>query len=224
MGWRKATAFSCVVALAIRCVALQLDGNQTDSFTLKGGLDKATTWAILQQGGWEMLGIRFTNPTPPPANAPGHHYFAIAQTPAMTLTVPPFGIMTPPPSRPKSRRLRSCQWRRVMQPVTAWHATSDSVSCNQWQRDMQPVTAWYATSDSMTFSQWQRDMQPVTACHAASDAVSCSQWQRDMQPVTAWHATSDSVSCSQWRRDMQPEPYSSFNAVSFERQLHLAVS
>jgi len=31
------------VALAISGAALQLDGNQTDSFTLKGGLDKATT-------------------------------------------------------------------------------------------------------------------------------------------------------------------------------------
>ena len=35
--------FSCVVALAVSSAALQLDGNQTDSFTLKGGLDKATT-------------------------------------------------------------------------------------------------------------------------------------------------------------------------------------
>jgi hypothetical protein len=35
--------FSWVVALVIRVAALQLDGNQTDSFTLKGGLDKATT-------------------------------------------------------------------------------------------------------------------------------------------------------------------------------------
>jgi len=33
----------CVVALAIIGAALQLNGNQTDSFTLKGGLDKATT-------------------------------------------------------------------------------------------------------------------------------------------------------------------------------------
>jgi len=31
------------VALAISGAELQLDGNQTDSFTLKGGLDKATT-------------------------------------------------------------------------------------------------------------------------------------------------------------------------------------
>ena len=33
----------CVVALAISIAVLQLDGNQTDSCTLKGGLDKATT-------------------------------------------------------------------------------------------------------------------------------------------------------------------------------------
>jgi len=31
------------VALAISDAALQLDDNQTDSFTLKGGLDNATT-------------------------------------------------------------------------------------------------------------------------------------------------------------------------------------
>jgi len=31
------------MALAISGVALQLDGNQTNSITLKGGLDKATT-------------------------------------------------------------------------------------------------------------------------------------------------------------------------------------
>jgi hypothetical protein len=31
------------VALAISGAALQLDGNLTDSFTLKGGLDKANT-------------------------------------------------------------------------------------------------------------------------------------------------------------------------------------
>jgi hypothetical protein len=43
------------VALAISGAALQLDGNQTDSFTLKGGLDKATTSANLQQGECEML-------------------------------------------------------------------------------------------------------------------------------------------------------------------------
>ena len=54
-GWRKASSFRCVVALAISGAALQLDGNQTDSFTLKGGLDKATTWANWQQGGCEML-------------------------------------------------------------------------------------------------------------------------------------------------------------------------
>ena len=35
--------FQLVVALANSGAALQLDGNQTDSFTLKGGLDKATT-------------------------------------------------------------------------------------------------------------------------------------------------------------------------------------
>jgi len=31
MGWRKATSFSCVVALAISGATLQLDGNQTDN-------------------------------------------------------------------------------------------------------------------------------------------------------------------------------------------------
>jgi hypothetical protein len=31
------------VALAISGAALQLDGNQTDNFTLKGGLQKGTT-------------------------------------------------------------------------------------------------------------------------------------------------------------------------------------
>jgi hypothetical protein len=31
------------VALAINDAALQMDGNQSDSFILKGGLDKATT-------------------------------------------------------------------------------------------------------------------------------------------------------------------------------------
>jgi len=49
--------FQLVVALANSGAALQLDGNQTDSFTLKGGLDKATNWANLQQGGCEMLRI-----------------------------------------------------------------------------------------------------------------------------------------------------------------------
>jgi hypothetical protein len=44
------------VALAISDAALQLDGNQTDSFTLKEGLDAlSTTSASLQQGGCEML-------------------------------------------------------------------------------------------------------------------------------------------------------------------------
>jgi len=42
MGGRNATSFSCVVAVAMSDAALQLDGNQTDSFTLKGRLDKAT--------------------------------------------------------------------------------------------------------------------------------------------------------------------------------------
>jgi hypothetical protein len=55
MGWRKATSFSCVVAFAIRSVTLQLDGNQTDGFTLKGGLYKVTTSAKLQQEVCEML-------------------------------------------------------------------------------------------------------------------------------------------------------------------------
>jgi len=45
------------VALAISGAALQRDGNQTDSFTLKGGLEKTTTLANLQQGGWELLGV-----------------------------------------------------------------------------------------------------------------------------------------------------------------------
>jgi len=45
------------VALAISGAALQLDGNQTDTFTLKGGLDKATTSANFQLGGCEMLGV-----------------------------------------------------------------------------------------------------------------------------------------------------------------------
>jgi len=49
-----ATTFSCVVALAISGAALQLDGNQTDSFTLKGGLYKATTGANRQKGGCDM--------------------------------------------------------------------------------------------------------------------------------------------------------------------------
>ena len=47
----------CVVALAISGAALKLDGNQTDSFTLEGGLDKVTTWAKLQQGRREILGV-----------------------------------------------------------------------------------------------------------------------------------------------------------------------
>jgi hypothetical protein len=40
--------------VAISGAALQPDGNQTDSFTLKEGLHKATTSANLQQGGCEM--------------------------------------------------------------------------------------------------------------------------------------------------------------------------
>jgi hypothetical protein len=43
------------VALAISVAELQLDGNQTDSFSLKGGLDKATTSVNVQQGVCEML-------------------------------------------------------------------------------------------------------------------------------------------------------------------------
>jgi hypothetical protein len=35
--------FQFCVALVISGVALELDGNQTDSFILKGGMDKATT-------------------------------------------------------------------------------------------------------------------------------------------------------------------------------------
>jgi len=42
-GLTEGNFFSCVVVWAISGVALQLDGNQTDSFTLKGGLDTATT-------------------------------------------------------------------------------------------------------------------------------------------------------------------------------------
>ena len=57
MGWLKANSFVCVVALAISSAALHLDGNQTGSFTLKGGMDKDTIWPNLQQGGWEMLGL-----------------------------------------------------------------------------------------------------------------------------------------------------------------------
>jgi hypothetical protein len=45
------------VASAISGAALQLDGNETDSFTLKGRLDKTITSANLQQGGCEMLGV-----------------------------------------------------------------------------------------------------------------------------------------------------------------------
>jgi len=44
------------VALVISGAALHLDGNQTDRFTFKGWLDKASTWAKLQQGECEMLG------------------------------------------------------------------------------------------------------------------------------------------------------------------------
>jgi len=43
------------VALAISSAALQLEGNRTDSFTLKGGMDKATTCANLQQEECEIL-------------------------------------------------------------------------------------------------------------------------------------------------------------------------
>jgi len=43
------------VVLAISGAALQLEGNWTDSFTLKGGLDNTTTSANLQQGECEML-------------------------------------------------------------------------------------------------------------------------------------------------------------------------
>jgi len=42
-GLTEGHSFSCAVAVAISGAALQLDGNQTDSFTLKGRLDKATT-------------------------------------------------------------------------------------------------------------------------------------------------------------------------------------
>jgi hypothetical protein len=43
MGRRAATLFSFVMALAISAAELQLDGNQTESFILKGALHKATT-------------------------------------------------------------------------------------------------------------------------------------------------------------------------------------
>jgi hypothetical protein len=43
------------VPLAISGAALQLDGNQTDKLTMKGGLNKTTTLANLQQEGCEML-------------------------------------------------------------------------------------------------------------------------------------------------------------------------
>jgi hypothetical protein len=55
MGLPKATPFSCVVALAISDALLQLDGNQTDSFTLNGGQHKETTSTNLKTGGCEML-------------------------------------------------------------------------------------------------------------------------------------------------------------------------
>jgi hypothetical protein len=38
-----ATSLCCVVGLVISGAALQLDGNQADSFTLKGGLYKTTS-------------------------------------------------------------------------------------------------------------------------------------------------------------------------------------
>jgi len=43
------------LALAISGGALQVGGNQTGSFTLKGGPDKATTLATLQQGRCENV-------------------------------------------------------------------------------------------------------------------------------------------------------------------------
>ena len=55
MGLRKATCFSCVVALAMKSASLRLDANQSERFTLKGGLDEATNSANLEQGGCEML-------------------------------------------------------------------------------------------------------------------------------------------------------------------------
>ena len=45
------------MGLVISGAALQLDGNQTDSFTMKGGLDKATTLVDLLQGWWKILAI-----------------------------------------------------------------------------------------------------------------------------------------------------------------------
>jgi hypothetical protein len=43
------------VTLAISGAALQLGGNQIDSFTLKGGMDKGTASVNLQQEDCEML-------------------------------------------------------------------------------------------------------------------------------------------------------------------------
>jgi len=43
------------MALAINSGALQQGGDETDSFILKGGLDKATSSANLQKGRCEML-------------------------------------------------------------------------------------------------------------------------------------------------------------------------
>ena len=45
------------MAYSINSAALQLGRKETDSFTLKGGLYKFTTWANLQKEGCKMLGV-----------------------------------------------------------------------------------------------------------------------------------------------------------------------
>jgi hypothetical protein len=54
-GLTEGHFFQLCQRLAISSAALQLDGNQTDSYTLNGGLDKVTTSANLQQWGCEIL-------------------------------------------------------------------------------------------------------------------------------------------------------------------------
>ena len=45
------------MAYSINSAALQLGRKETDSFTLKGGLYKFTTWTNLQTEGCKMLGV-----------------------------------------------------------------------------------------------------------------------------------------------------------------------
>jgi hypothetical protein len=45
------------VVLAISGAALQLDDNQTDSFSLKWWLDKGITSVNLRHDGYEMFGV-----------------------------------------------------------------------------------------------------------------------------------------------------------------------